>query len=249
MKIRTLVTITALFCLLVVGATTVSARDISIVTDDWTPYYGKNLKNQGFFSAIVKKAFKKSGHNAFISFIPWKRAETLAKKGSEDVLMGAYYLKEREEFFIFSEPIIEASMNLLVMKNSTITFDGDFSKLKKYKIGKVRGYVVSDAFSSAGLKVEEAATLAQNMKKLIAGRIDIVVDSPIVTKALMNKEFSQADREAIVSLSPPVVNNPLYLCFSRQIKDAKTVADKFNAALKEMKENGEIDAIKKEYGF
>ncbi len=35
---------------------------------------------------------------------------------------------------------------------------------------------------------------AQNMKKIIAGRLDLVMDSPIVVKALMNNEFTEFDR-------------------------------------------------------
>lgn len=222
------------------------AEEIRIVTDDWTPYYGKDLQDQGFFSVIVKEAFKKAGYEPTLAFVPWKRAEETAKAGKEDVLLGAYYTKEREEFFIFSDPILGASMNAMVKKDSDIQFSGDLHDFKSLKMGKVRGYKISEEFNTADyLNVEEATTLEQNIRKLLAGRIDVLIESPIVAMDLMNHTFSQAERDSVTFIEPPIVNNDLYICFSKKRPNAEIVAKKFNAALSEMKKNGELDAIKK----
>jgi hypothetical protein len=42
-------------------------------------------------------AFKRVGHKATIKFLPWKRALTYVAEGKNDIVMGAYYNKEREK--------------------------------------------------------------------------------------------------------------------------------------------------------
>lgn len=114
---------------LCIFVSTSSGQEVRLVTDNWIPYYGKNLENQGYFSAIVKKAFKNAGYKSIISFIPWKRAEETTKTGREDVLLGAYHNKEREKYFVFSAPIDSATMNVITLKSSNITFSGDLHDL------------------------------------------------------------------------------------------------------------------------
>lgn len=250
MKMRSVLCCAILFSLCIFVSTS-SGQEVRLVTDNWIPYYGKNLENQGYFSAIVKEAFEKAGHKSIISFMPWKRAEEIARNGSEDALLGAYHTTEREKYFVFSTPIDSATMNVIRLKSSNITFSGDLHDLENLTIGIVRGYQVSEEFNSADYLITEGTTtLTQSIKKLLMGRVDILIESPVVVKDLMNKEFSQADRDALVFLeSHPVVNNALFLCFSKKMPNVETVVKDFNTALAEMKNNGEINAIKKKYGF
>ena len=72
MKRLALVLVTLVFT---IALPTISqARQITMVTVDWAPHYGKDLPENGLTTALVKAAFKTGGHDANIEFIPWPRA-------------------------------------------------------------------------------------------------------------------------------------------------------------------------------
>ena len=64
-------------------ASTANAREVTGVTVDWEPYYGKKLKEGGMITKLVTKAFEASGHKFTLKFTPWKRALSSVEKGKD----------------------------------------------------------------------------------------------------------------------------------------------------------------------
>ena len=60
----------------------IEAREISMLTVDWEPYYASTLKNGGVYIEIVTTAFKRVGHSATITFLPWTRALKYVEDGT-----------------------------------------------------------------------------------------------------------------------------------------------------------------------
>ncbi len=62
-------------------------------------------------------------------------------------------------------------MTFFVRNDSSITFDGDLTKLKKYKIGVIKGFSYGPIFDAAvangTLKVDKTKSLKQNISKLL----------------------------------------------------------------------------------
>jgi polar amino acid transport system substrate-binding protein len=43
-------------------------RTLNIAATEFPPYYGKDLENNGFFTEIIREAFKRSGYSVEIDF-------------------------------------------------------------------------------------------------------------------------------------------------------------------------------------
>ena len=140
-------------------------RTLNIAATEFPPYYGKDLENNGFFTEIIREAFKRSGYNLEIDFLPWKRALEGAKRGKYDGLYSVWYRLEREEWFVFSDALPANELVFFKHKDMDISF-GSYDDLKPYTIGVVRGYALPPGFEEAGLKTALGNDDEQNMRKL-----------------------------------------------------------------------------------
>ncbi|MCP3942577.1 MAG: transporter substrate-binding domain-containing protein [Desulfobacteraceae bacterium] len=221
---------------------------IILGTSEWSPYFASDLKNNGPLAEVVKAAFEKSGYTVEIQFMDWNRAVGLSKTGKIDGLLGCYYSKERAEVLELSEPFGESTVVLFAKKGSGISYNS-LEDLKSYKIGTMRGNKVTDEFDSASyLKKEPANDIEVNIKKLLAGRIDIFVESKFVAQDVINSKFAQ-DKDKIEVLNPPLKTNTLHIGISKKIANAKKIQQDLDAGLKAIKDDGTMDKILKSHGF
>jgi len=48
----------------------VAAQTITLATMNWPPFYSNDLPEHGFFTAISKEAFKRTGYEMKVKFFP-----------------------------------------------------------------------------------------------------------------------------------------------------------------------------------
>ena len=153
---------------LVTLAGSVQARDISMLTVEWAPQYGSGLPEQGLTTAIVKAAFKAEGHSSVVDFIPWARALREVEAGNSDVVMGAYHNKEREQAYIFSEPIYFLQLGLIARPGLGVSEYKTLRNLASYSIGISRGFANSEEFDAASYLAKHAEDISRgNLKQKI----------------------------------------------------------------------------------
>ena len=221
---------------------------VTLGTSNWAPYFASNLKNNGPLAEIVTAAFKKSGYTVEIQFMDWNRAVALSEKGKIDGLLGCYQSKERAEVLELSQAFGEATVVLFAKKGANISYSS-LEDLKPYKIGTMRGNKVTEEFDSASyLKKEAVNNIELNIKKLLAGRIDLFTESKFVAQDVINSKFPQ-DKDKIEVLSPPLKTNTLHIGISKKKTDAKKIQQDLDAGLNAIKEDGTIDKILKSHGF
>ncbi|MGF1740390.1 transporter substrate-binding domain-containing protein [Vibrio profundum] len=224
---------------------------IRLVTTDWDPYYGSELRNGGVITVIVKAAFSKAGVESTIRFVPWKRAIQEVEEGKSDVLMGAYYSHDRARRFMFSQPVYEIKVSIVALKSLGITSFGQLEDLKKYKIGVGRGWVNSEAFDKATyLNKEVASNQILNIRKLFKKRVDMVVMSKGVFLAEYSKlSPSYINNEEYIFVKPMLDEKFIYMLSGKKNPKANDIIYKFNLGLKSLKDSGEYNKILSEYGF
>ena len=229
----------------------IAEERLTIVTPGIVPIsYEKDGKIVGIGTELVNEAFARLGQAIEIQILPGARALDMLEKGKADALFALAKTPEREKFATYpSTPIIDQGVSLFVRKDSTIVFDGDVKKLSPYRIGIVRGGRFSPAFEAAIKeqlfpKLEEVSEYSQNILKLDAQRIDVIIGSP-VSLLFAAKELGKQD--AIKELSPPLAaSSPAYIAFSKKGKAAGLVAQ-FDEALKAMVKDGTYDKIMQSY--
>ena len=224
------------------------ARDLVMCTVPWAPFYGPELQQQGFITALSKAAFSAAGHDAEIQFMPWARAMLEVRQGDRHVLMGAYYTDERAENYIFTDRLYSTRVGLVAMKDLGVTEYDSLRDLQDYTIGYGRGWATTEEFDSAEyLDKEVADNNVLNVRKLYAGRIDMIAMNFDRFRRIADEEGFDPDRA--VFLDPALKESGLYMMVSRALADPQALAEDFNAGLRQIRDNGRYDEILGEFGL
>ena len=225
------------------------ARDVVMCTLNWEPYYGEELPRDGFFTAIVRTAFDRAGHDAQVQFMPWARAMLEVKQGDRDVLLGAYYNEERAETYIASDSIYTDEVGIVTRESLVDIREFDSLRdLSEYTIGHGRGYSVNDEFDNADyLNKEPEKSQVLNLRKLYAGRIDMIAGSFASIRYLANREGHDVDE--LVFLEPTLKENTLHIMVSRAVEDGDELLADFHEGLRSIREDGTYDRILEDMGY
>ncbi|GAB6162114.1 transporter substrate-binding domain-containing protein [Desulfothermus naphthae] len=223
-------------------ARSLSTQKILLLTLNWSPYVGEEFPNNGSVYLLVKKAFEKMGYLVEIEFKPWNRVIAIARKGKVDAFFPVYYSKERTKYFYMSNPVFGGPIVFLTRREYPITHR-NIEALKTYRIGLVKGYVNTEEIDQANfLKKDFAPNDLINIKKLIKGRVDLIVIDKYVAYYLIKKYFPNHISKLKV-LSPSIEYKNLYVCFPKKRKNSKKLLQDFNTGLSQLKKDGTVDKI------
>lgn len=222
----------ALLCLM---ATASLADTRILLTLDWPPYTGVNEPGGGSVTTLVNKAFKSVGDDTRIGYFTWRRVLQLPRTDRRfAATYPMYYSEERSQRCYFSEPIGESPVGLAEMRQAPISWK-KVEDLKNYKVGVVKGYVNSLVFDrlmqNGTITALAAETDEQNLKNLLAGRVQAAVIDPNVLHYMTGHVAELRGMESQLQLNPRLlVVNPLFMCFPRD-PEGLALRDRFNKGL------------------
>jgi len=221
---------------------------IHISNGEWAPFMGKELAHHGFVSRIVAQAFALEGVRVEYGFYPWARAYFLAQHGQVDASIGWYRTPERERDFLFSDAVFVESQVLFFLKEKPVSWK-TLSDLRGRNIGAVLGYTYGAEFQALedrkAVNVERTASDEQNLRKLLAGRIDAAIISLAVGERLL--QTLGENSAARIGLDPRPVNaGPLHLIFPKKQPRSGDWLRLFNRGLKKLKATGAADRFRRE---
>lgn len=228
-----------------------SSRDneITMVTLNWEPLFGEDLERGGFFTAIAVTAFERAGYDVEYQFVPWARALKDNVDGYRDVVMGAYYTEERTEEFYYSNPVYPEEIGLIALPDIDVRRYDSLRDLTDYTIGYGRGFAHSEEFDNADYLDKEAADdLHLNIRKLFAGRVDMVAGGiPRLAEVLAQEGYDI--NEDVVIIEPPLISSPMHTIVSHSHPRGEELMADFNRGLREIMVDGTYDEILVEMGF
>jgi len=226
-----------------------AGRSLTLVTLDWPPYSGQDLKNKGFTTEIVKAAFKAVGYEASIVFNNnWDDAFQKTKDGKYDGQFPEYYAKDKAPSYRYSD-FFSQSLLVLAKKKSTKLQYKSVKDLVPFKVGVVKGYINTPEIDNAtNLKKVIAESDEDNLSKLIKNEADVIVIDKLVAQFFLRKKFPDA-QAGIEFIEPPLLIQPLFLLVSKVPKDSEQIVKDFNQGLERIKKNGTFDAIMKASGL
>jgi len=214
----------------------------------WAPYYGKELKNGGYTTEIIVEAMARVGYKVDIKWASWNRAVSLAKKGVYDGLGACYHNEQRAKGFVFTDSIGDTQTVFFKLKTKKIKYT-TLEDLKAYKIGTAKNYGYPKKFVDAScLNKIDAPKLEFNIRKLLKGRIDMLIGSKKVTQHLLNNSYPD-DKDKVEIMQPAIDKMPLYVAFSKNSAGHKQKVKDFNKGLKMIKSDGTFEKILKKHGF
>lgn len=221
---------------------------VVLATLDWGPYIGRALPENGYVAAVAREAFARNGYDIDLKFNKWTRSVGLAKRGEVDGYLPEYYADNILEYATFSLPFPGGPIGFFKMKKDTVQFNS-LEDLIGYRIGVVKGYVNTREFDTADfLDKDSVADDLANFKKLIAGRIDLVVADKFVGFHILHGAMPE-EAPKIEFMENTLGTNRLYICISKQSENHGALLEAVNKGLAEMGRDGSIDRLLKKFGL
>lgn len=199
----------------------------------------------GYDVEVLAVTIAEMNHVATFEFFPWNRAYEMAKTGQRDGLCSCSYVPEREEDFIFSDPIGTAVRGVFYREEDIS--DGipvaALSDLRGKKVAVVRGYNLESELLDAGVeKIETANSDKLLLNLLMFRRVDFIYSY----ESTIQYELKQ------MQPAPPLQfkglgEAPYYACFNKRLPNHAAFVTGFNDALKKIKQDGRYQAIMLRY--
>lgn len=234
----------ALFTTLLCGSAH-AGRVVNLASTDYPPYFSPQLPGDGVVAAITRAALAKHGHTLKLHYRPWARLIAEVKAGQFDGVMAVWYEPARAEYLHYSLPLVNTVMGFYGRVDKPLA-TLPLSALRTQVIGTVRGYKNPDVFEQAGLKQELAADDLTNLRKLAAGRLDLVLIDKVLAQHLRS-HLSPQERQAIRWQDPPLEVMPLHVGLRRELGDGEQLLADFNDGLQTLRKNGQLAALIRQY--
>lgn len=166
------------FALALLLSGTANAQTLRLLTEEYPPY---NFSKNGIISgAAVEQAelmMKALGTPYSLEILPWARALSLAENQPWTCVFTTGHDEERDKRFKWVEPLLIDRMVMLRKVGSGVN-PANIEEAKRFTVGTQRGdfsgtYLQNHAFP----KIDLAADMETTVKKLLVGRIDLMVTS------------------------------------------------------------------------
>ncbi len=239
-----------LFSIFVALAAPVLALDevIRLTNGEWPPYTSEKLKHGGVFTHIVTEALAISGIGVEYKYLPWKRGYKLAKDGEYDGALAWASTPERREDFFFSAPVTFNKKVFFHLKDYPFDWN-TIDDLKGLSVGATDKYTYGPDFDEAArtgkISVQIVNRDVQNIRKLMAGRIQIFPMEIEVGYNLIHQELIPEQAALITNHSLPVQKTPVSVAVSRKIelKRAQKLLNALQSGLQILRDSGRYDEM------
>lgn len=213
-----------------------ATSSIRLATLEWPPYTGRDLPDGGHSTVIVREAFGAAGRSLHTTFYPWSRAISKIKDRTEFI---GYYpeyasIRTRKECFL-SDPIGSSRLGFAQLPNKPLTWKSVVD-LSKYRIGVVDNYVNSESLDAAIAEGRQIVDVArddtQNLRKLLAGRVDAaVIDEAVLDYLMRTNVHLRPHRDKVAFADRALETQGIYVCFQRSA-EGRQARELFNTGLK-----------------
>ena len=233
MSIRTVVR--SIFVSVLVSSTAfvAMAQEVNLARNEKAPA-------QAVAAALLADVYKKAGLGLKIQPMPGARANAAAVAGEKDGEVGripAYFAKNPT--LVKVEPSYYYLTTAAFAKEDKGIKVASKDDLKKYKVGIVRGIAHAEAATEGLAGVQVVNDYDQLYQLIDAGRIDVAIDEgingPLVLKRLGLKGIASVG---------VIANLELFTLLAPAKKD---LAPKISAAIKALKDSGELAKLTKKY--
>jgi polar amino acid transport system substrate-binding protein len=221
---------------------------VPLVTGEWAPYTSETLEGQGFITEIISEVLLDMGVEPSYEFHQWKRCYSLVVRGQVWAAFPYAYTEERAQEVLFSETVGESTTKFFYYQTPKTETYETLEELKPYKIAGVKGYFYEEEFIRVGLDVSYTSDETSALKRLAAGRVDLLPLNELVGWALIKQHFPDQTHE-FGTLPEPYSISELKLIVSKDYPRGLELLEQFNVSLKRVKTTEDYKAILRKYGL
>jgi len=218
------------------------SKSLSLITNTWPPYVDSSLPGQGLAVELVNEALERAGYKTTVTIETWPRAMEGTRLGIYDGIVAAWYTEQRDKDFYYSDEYLVNKLRVMKLKQ----LEGDYFELAHLE-GKRLGIITDYAYGVDFSKIEniqlvEESYVIKNVLNLANNKVDFIIVDERTVSAEINKYLStQKDKFEFLDIKIPV--RPLYFVTSKSDPSNLEIIQRFNSALKTMKNTGAYNEL------
>ncbi|TYT73788.1 substrate-binding periplasmic protein [Desulfobotulus mexicanus] len=237
-----------LICLMVLPLSS-SAKTLEMLTDDFPPYsFQENGHISGICIDVIRNVFQDTAYDFHVQLFPFARAYAATRDGKNIFEFCVARTPEREDLFQWIGPVGPSYEGLIALrKRKDISIESD-EDMSAYLIATVIEDVVDQHLSARqkelGLKLDKTSSYRQNMRKLMAERMDIWAGN-IIAAFQLAKDLGHDPEELRVVYTFPDLYKDLYLVTG--IKSDPELVEDLTRIFDNFVEKGNYEKIKEQF--
>jgi len=222
-----------------------AAEDFQVVGAEFPPLmYEKEGKPAGFYFDLLQMMLKEMPHTITVKFYPVPRMLMMLAKSPDMFALGIARNAKREQEYKWVGPTIQPGVVLYKLKNRSDIHIQTLADARPYKIGTGQAYAAKENLLQAGIPddhIEEVTVDVQNIKKLFAQRIDLVITIDVVFLDLLRQEGHSTDEVEAFRVD----GMSMYYAFNKNTADQ--VILQFQQTLDRLKQTESYKELVKKY--
>lgn len=223
-----------------------AAEDFQVVGAEFFPLmYEQEKTPAGFYFELLEMMLKEMPqHHMTVEFYPVPRMLMMLAETPNMFALGIARNAKREQEFKWVGPSIEPGVVLYKLKSRSDIRIHTLADARSYKIGTGRAYAAKEHLLQAGVPadhIEEVTLDIQNIKKLFAQRIDLVITVDVVFLALLQQEGHSIDKVEAFRVD----GMSMYYAFHKHTADQ--VIQEFQEVLDRLKQTESYQQLVKKY--
>lgn len=244
----------------ILAAAPVRGDVVSLRSDLWCPYTCEpDSEEPGYVVEMARAVFATAGHTVDYRLLPWPRALEGVRRGLFGGAIGATVTDGRD--LVFGREPVGMQINALALPAARLAAGAGFryagpDSLRGLRLGVAMGYTYDNGPLDAYLREEENAgsgrvvsargedVIAANLRRLMAGQVDAVLDSAAVLSQAITDMGLQGD-VTVVEIGAAV---PVYIAFSPVDPRASGYVGLLDAGIARLRSSGALAAILARYG-
>ncbi|OZG70686.1 amino acid ABC transporter substrate-binding protein [Hahella sp. CCB-MM4] len=225
------------------------AEVVHVVTTDFPPYsYERNGNAGGMATEIVEQALKKAGLDYDLKVFTWSRAYHTAVHEKNTLIFSIARSAERENLFQWVAKVAPYRIRLYKLASRDDIRIQSLQDARHYIVGGEysdikQAYLIKQGFE-AGKNILLVAKDELNIRKLFAGRIDLIPFNEFSLPIMLNKEgHNLSELQPVLDLEE--ISYDLYVAFNKETPETSVQA--LRDAMHRLRISGQIAKIQDRY--
>jgi polar amino acid transport system substrate-binding protein len=220
----------------------VCAADLTLYLGDNPPFNSfVNGQPEGMAVEVMTEMLKRTQLSAEYKDFPWVRALSTVQFKPNQCAYAVGRIPEREARFQWIGPIASVKGTLFGLRERHLQIKS-LDDAKKLRVGDVRQGANAIFLESKGFVLDYANTEDQNLRKLLAGHIDLYLGTSFSAREIVQR--LQIDPQLIQAV---YVFNQVDLYLACNLQTPASVIDKLNSTLDSMRSDKTLQRINTRY--
>ncbi|MDF1629059.1 MAG: transporter substrate-binding domain-containing protein [Alcanivoracaceae bacterium] len=232
----------------------VLADTIRVRADVWYPVNGDPAAvRPGFGIEALRLIWGEAGHQIDYQLMSWGRSLSAVRSGAADCVIGAYK-QDAPDLRFPAQMLGQDGVGVYVRAPDDWRYTGTESlagrtvgAIADYSYGKSLDDWLADATNADRIEIAYGVdALEGNIRKLLAGRVDVLFESPMV----MASSLGTLDLEPFVRLAGEgKPETPFYIACSATSSEVPQWLEQFDGGMQSLRESGQWRRLLADYGL